>query len=295
MGLMGWQNQGDRTWLHAKRSTTSGFMPWYAILIVAMAAGSMAAGPIAWSQANPALRDLSADQVVNRLIDKNRERAAALQHYTSKRTYHLEYRGFPGSSDAAMEVDVNFDAPSSKQFTIVSATGPKVILNRVFRRLLESEQQAGDLSNRTNSELSPDNYNFTLDGVDDSNYILNAEPRVESRFLYRGKIWVDRHDFAVTRIEAQPARNPSFWTTKALIHHTYQKLDNGLYLPRENKTVTSVRLGGTATLTIEYKSYQVTMAKPVASARKAGAPKPGFGWMDGGFSMPIAEFASAGK
>ena len=93
-------------------------------------------------------------------------------------------------------------------------------------------------------------------------------PKRRAEFLYRGKIWVDAHDFAVTRIEAQPARNPSFWTTKSVIHHTYQKVDNGFYLPKENKTVTSVRLGGVATLTIEYQSYQVTAAKPVAMARK---------------------------
>jgi hypothetical protein len=255
----------------------------------------IAAGPLAWSQAEPASRDLTADQVVQRLMEKNRERAAALVHYTAKRTYHLEYRGFPSSTDAAMEVDVNFDAPASKQFTIVSATGSKVIENRVFRRLLESEQQAADSSNRAKSELSPDNYNFSLAGADDSNYILNAEPKVESKFLYRGKIWVDKHDFAVTQIEAQPARNPSFWTTKALIHHTYQKLDNGLYLPKENKTITSVRLGGTATLTIEYVSYHVTMAKPVASDRKPVRAASSFAWPEGGFSAPIAEFASAGR
>ncbi len=102
--------------------------------------------------------------------------------------------------------------------------------------------------------------------------MLNVEPKVESQFLYRGKIWVDGHDFAVTRIEAQPARNPSFWTTKSMIHHTYQQVDNEFYLPKENKTVTNVRLGGVATLTIEYQSYQVTAAKPVALARKHAVP-----------------------
>src|ERR1700761_1329289 len=202
--------------------------------------------PMVWSQADSAPRPLSADQIVARLMERNRERAAALQHYTSKRTYRLEYRGFPRSADAAMEVSVDFDAPSSKQYTVVSSMGPKVIENRVMRRLLESEVQACDSSNRANSELGPENYNFSLDAVDDANYILNVEPKVESKFLYRGKIWVDKRDFAVTRIEAQPARNPSFWTTKSMIHHTYQKVDNGFYLPRENKTVTSVRLGGVA-------------------------------------------------
>ncbi len=251
--------------------------------------------PAAWSQADSGLPALSAEQVVQRLIEKNQERAAALQHYLGKRSYHLEYHGFPASAEATMEVEVNFDAPASKHFTVVSTSGSKLIQNRVFRRLMESEEQAGDSSNRKHTELGPNNYTFSLAGTDGTNYVLNVEPREETRFLYRGKIWVDAHDFAVTRIEAQPARNPSFWTTKSLIHHSYQKVDNGFYLPKENKTVTSVRLGGVATLTIEYQSYQVTPAKPVAWARKPLPSAEGFVWPDGGFNAEVANFMSSRK
>ncbi len=248
--------------------------------------------PVAWPQAEPAPPALSSGQIVERLMERNQERAAALQHYVGKRTYHLEYHGFPASAEATMNVEVNFDAPASKQFTVVSASGSKMIQNRVFHRLLESEEQAGDSSNRKHSELSADNYDFTLAGTEGTNYVLNVEPKVESKFLYRGKIWVDARDFAVTRIEAEPARNPSFWTTKSLIHHTYQKVDNGFYLPRENKTVTSVRLGGVATLTIEYESYQVTAAKPIALTRKPITSRGGFGWPDGEFSPELTSFVS---
>jgi hypothetical protein len=234
-----------------------------------LAGVTIVCAPAAWPQAEPGLPALTSEQVVQHLMEKNQERAQCLQHYVGKRSYRLEYRGFPTTVEATMEVEVNFDAPATKRFTIVSATGSKMIQNRVFHRLLESEQQAGDSSNRKHTELGPDNYSFTLAGAEGTNYVLNVEPKVESRFLYRGKIWVEAHDFAVTRIEAQPARNPSFWTTKSLIHHTYQKVDNGFYLPKENKTVTSVRLGGVATLTIEYQSYQVTAAQPLTSARKA--------------------------
>jgi hypothetical protein len=251
--------------------------------------------PAAWPQADPALPALTADQVVQHLVERNQERAAALQHYVGKRSYRLEYHGFPASTEATMDVEVNFDAPASKHFTIVSATGSKLIQNRVFHRLLESEEQAGDASNRKHTELGPDNYNFTLAGVEGTNYVLNVEPREESKFLYRGKIWIDAHDFAVTRIEAQPARNPSFWTTRSLIQHTYQKVDNGFYLPKENKTVTNVRLGGVATLTIEYQSYQVTAAKPVAWARKPVQSGGTFGWPDGGINSEVANFISSRK
>jgi hypothetical protein len=254
----------------------------------------LACAPAAWPQGQPALATLGADQVVQRLMEKNKERADTLQHYIGRRSYRLEYRGFPASADATMEVEVNFDAPATKRFTIVSATGSKLIQNRVFHRLLESEEQAGDSSNRQHTELGSDNYTFSLAGTEGTNYVLNVEPKEDSRFLYRGKIWVDAHDFAVTRIEAQPARNPSFWTTKSLIHHTYQKVDNGFYLPKENKTVTSVRMGGVATLTIEYDSYQVTVAKPIASARRVPSGE-GSVWPDGGLNEEVAGFVSSKK
>ena len=254
----------------------------------------LACAPAAWPQGQPALPTLGADQVVQRLMEKNKERADTLQHYIGRRSYRLEYRGFPASADATMEVEVNFDAPATKRFTIVNATGSKLIQNRVFHRLLESEEQAGDSSNRKHTELGPDNYTFSLAGTEGTNYVLNVEPKEDSRFLYRGKIWVDARDFAVTRIEAQPARNPSFWTTKSLIHHTYQKVDNGFYLPKENKTVTSVRMGGVATLTIEYDSYQVTVAKPIASARRISSGE-GAVWPDGGLNEEVANFVSSRK
>jgi hypothetical protein len=270
---------------------TTGPKSWCFTMLLA----TLACAPAASPQAEPAAPALSGDQVVQHLMEKNQERAAALQHYIGKRSYRLEYHGFPATAEATMEVEVDFNAPASKHFTVVSATGSKLIQNRVFHRLLESEEQAGDSSNRKNTELGPANYNFSLAGTEGTNYVLNVEPKVESKFLYRGKIWVDAHDFAVTRIEAQPARNPSFWTTKSLIHHTYQKVDNGFYLPKENKTVTSVRLGGVATLTIDYQSYQVTASKPVALARKPIPSSAGFAWPDGGLNEQVANFMSSRK
>jgi hypothetical protein len=56
--------------------------------------------------------------------------------------------------------------------------------------------------------------------------------------------------------------------------------------------VTSVRLGGTATLTIEYQSYQVTVAKPVASARRISSGG-GSVWPDGGLNAELANFVSS--
>jgi len=90
-------------------------------------------------------------------------------------------------------------------------------------------------------------------------YVLSVEPRRKDKFLYSGRIWVDGEDFAVVRIEAVPAKNPSFWIKNTKIEHHYVKVSS-FWLPAQNHSLTTVRLGGRADLTIQYMDYQVTPA-----------------------------------
>src|SRR5229473_236936 len=171
---------------------------------------------------------LSVDQVVNNLVRKDAERAQALRHYESTRVYHLSYRGFPGNRDAEMTVDAAYDSPSTKRFRVVSQTGSKLVIDRVFKRLLESEKEAAEPEMRVRTLLNRNNYNIALTGYEPSatggQYMLTVEPKKNSKYVYRGKVWVDGTDFAVTKIDAEPAQNPSFWTKKSEIHHEYMKV-----------------------------------------------------------------------
>jgi hypothetical protein len=45
----------------------------------------------------------------------------------------VEYRGFPGTRSAEMVVDVKYQSPGMKEFTIQSATGSKMIIEKVFK------------------------------------------------------------------------------------------------------------------------------------------------------------------
>jgi len=216
----------------------------------------------------------SVDQVVDSLVRNDVERAQALRHYESTRVYHLSYRGFPGDRDAEMTVEAAYDSPSTKSFKVISQTGSKLIIDRVFKRLLESEKEAAQPEMHARTLLNRDNYDFALIGFEpsgvkssgqDSQYVLAVYPKTKSKYLYRGKVWVDAVDFAVTRIEAEPAQNPSFWTKKNEIHHEYVKVQ-AFWLPRRNESVSYIRLGGRATLTIEYNNYRVTDSRPAGNA-----------------------------
>jgi hypothetical protein len=162
-----------------------------------------------------------------------------------------------------MTVQATYDRSSPKQFSVVSQSGSKLILDRVLMKLLESEKEAEQPAISVRTQLNRDNYDFELAGYEPSptggQYVLRVSPKLRSKYVYRGTIWVDGTDFAVTRIEAEPAQNPSFWTKKSEIHHEYRKVE-AFWLPVRNESVSYIRLGGRATLTIEYKNYRVTAA-----------------------------------
>lgn len=215
---------------------------------------------------NSAKPPLTGEDIVREMVAHDRVRRQVLLSFEGRRYYTLDYSGFPGRRHAEMVVDVSYRAPDSKQFTVVSQSGSGWLVDHVLKRLLESEKEGA--RDRESIEISPENYDFSLVGRDTSPtgpcYVLLVEPKTKNKYLYRGKIWVDGTDFAITRIEAEPAVNPSFWTKKSEFHHTYTKIGD-VWLPLENHSVSSLRLGGRGVLTIKYADYRITQTQ-----RKSG-------------------------
>jgi hypothetical protein len=211
---------------------------------------------------------LTLEQVVRNLVQMNLYRVQALHAYRGTRTYRVEYHGFPGTRSAQMVVNVKYLSPGTKEFIVQSATGSKLIIDKVIKRLLEAEKEALDAEVQRRSALTEDNYRFTLigyeSGLSGARYVLRMEPRTKDKFLYRGRIWVDAEDFAVVRLEAEPAKNPSFWTKNSEIEQVYMKVSD-FWLPAYNRSVTAIRLGGHAELTIDYKDYEITGASRVST------------------------------
>lgn len=217
---------------------------------------------------------LSTEDIVTNMVRRNLERAQALGAYQSTRIYRLDYHGFPGSRSAEMIVDVKYRSPGTKEFSIRSEKGSHLLIDRVFHRLLQSEKEALNEENQSRVALNTDNYHFTLAGSErtpaGSFYILSVEPVTNDKLLYRGRIWVDAEDFAVMRIEAAPAKNPSFWTKETKIEQVYTKVGD-FWLPVSNRSTSAIRLGGRAYFTIDYQDYQITAATPVGAPRKVAA------------------------
>jgi outer membrane lipoprotein-sorting protein len=216
---------------------------------------------------------LTADVIVQKLMAANARRAAALRSYRGTRHYRVDYHGIFGSHTAEMQVDATYTAPDKKDFQVVSQTGSKILYNRVLLTLLRSEQEAQEEKIRKELEISPQNYKFTLEGIEHASdgdfYVLRLTPRSSSKYIYDGKIWVDARDFAVARMQGNPAKNPSLWVSHTELQYQWQKF-GAFWLPIHTESVTQVRLGGKATLTIDYANYQLSATN--LAPNTAGSP-----------------------
>lgn len=203
---------------------------------------------------------MTLDQVVDQLVAKNDERAKNLKSYEGSRIYTVRYHGFPKDLDARMAVSMQYEAPNTKDFTVVSQSGPKFLVDEVLKRLLKTETDAQRKNTREAVNLDRTNYEFSdleyTPAADGCSYTLTVEPRKSNKYLYRGKIRVNDRDFAVCGIQAEPAVNPSFWIKSTSIHETYKKVGE-FWLPEQNRSVSRIRFGGSATLTIQYQNYRV--------------------------------------
>jgi hypothetical protein len=191
----------------------------------------------------------------------------------------VDYQGFGGARHAEMQVVSTYVSPDKKDFRVLSQSGSRFLLDRILNKLLESEKE--DQLDEADSELSPRNYQFQLLGTEqvagNDAYVLQITPRRKAKYLCRGKIWVNARDFAIVRLEGEPARNPSFWVSHTQMANTYQKVGE-YWLPVHKDATTDVRLGGKAVLAIDFSGYRIT-EKPKGSLEASswtvfGLPEP---------------------
>lgn len=216
------------------------------------------AGTLATAQSVPQA-PLTADQIMAKIDAMNDIRTQKLEGYTSIRTYRLESHGVV-SKKAEMVVRADFRAPHTKEFTVISETGSATIRDRVFRHLLDAEIESMNAVNQQQTAMTSDNYLFTLVTRSDDDgkfYVIDIKPKIKNKFLFSGRIWIDPRDFAVTRIDGRPAVNPSWWTLRTDFTRQYERIGE-LWFPEATRSVTKVRMFGTAVMTIDYQEYQIT-------------------------------------
>ncbi len=193
-----------------------------------------------------------------KVADANARREAALQSYSSTREYTVAEPGH--EPDADLVISMRFVAPATKTFSAPSEQGVSWIHRRVFDGLMNAEREAAEGPQKTESALTPANYDAELVGddryLDRDCYVLALRPKRQNKYVLTGKVWIDKEDFAIAKIEGDPVKSPSFWIRNPHLIRQYQRV-GGFWLPLQDDTRCHVRLVGDYALRIRYYDYQV--------------------------------------
>jgi hypothetical protein len=209
----------------------------------------------------------TADEVVARMMARDNERQATFHGYTAYRHYVLDNQRF--HKRAEMVVRITCLQNGSKQFDTISETGWGGARKHVFSKLLEAEAEASQPGFRERSRITPENYTFEMAGVETLHghpvYVMTIVPKTPNKYLMRGRIWVDAEEYAIVRIEGQPAKNPSFWIKSVQFVHIYEK-SGSFWLPVSDRSETEARIFGSTEVTIQYFDYNLDTSSLSATA-----------------------------
>jgi hypothetical protein len=224
----------------------------------------------------PAPMPLTVTEIVDHMVHADSERMAMFSGYTGMRRYNFENKSI--KKHAEMTVRVVCDQTGAKTFEVVAESGSGFVCSHIIRRMIDAEREASEKGEHEQTRIIPKNYDFRLLGTDETegrpSYVLEISPKTENQFMIRGRIWVDAVDFAITRLEGGPAKNPSFWIRSVHVVHRYDRIGN-FWLPVTNKSRAEARIFGVNDVGIEYFDYLInglhSKAGPVSGIGLANA------------------------
>ena len=206
---------------------------------------------------------LTGDDIIGKMLERNRLRNEQLKRYSAVRTYEIRNREGKLAAQAVVEVD--YEAPDKKTFHKTSEEGSGIVRHLVFDRLLQSEGETSSGREHHDSAITTANYAFKLVAEEDLGsyhcFVLEATPKRKDKYLFEGKIWVDAEDFAVAKIAGHPAKKPSFWINRADFVRKYQRIE-GFWLPYRDETFVEVKIYGRRVFTVDHEQYLINPYNP---------------------------------
>ena len=212
---------------------------------------------------------MTAESLLSQLAEHDRRRAVSLLEYSVNRRYQVTNR--KGKLRSETQVALQYQSPDSKDFKILSESGPAMLRN-IVKSLLKLEVEAALGQGGTDSSITPANYTFQIAGKDTvdgySCFVVQAIPKRNDKTLFEGRIWIEDTEFAIVKIAGRPAKRPSFWIESAQFTRHYQKIGE-IWLPLRDQTVSQVRMFGENVLTIDHGDYKLSV-RQVGLLRRGG-------------------------
>jgi hypothetical protein len=194
----------------------------------------------------------SSQEILTRVANTTVRRHAVT--WSGMRQYTLQNLRF--SKQAAVTVKVTHRPGEGKQFTIVERSGTDRLIG-VVEKLIALEAES---SRQGQHVIGPTNYDARVRGGETMAgrdcYVLDLTPKAKSKYLFDGKIWVDKSTYGIVRLDGTTAANISMWIGAPHVIEDFTQI-SGIWLPAHTQSVSSTMLLGESRFEIRYMDYQV--------------------------------------
>lgn len=197
----------------------------------------------------------SLDVVLARMTQARAANQSRLKPYVVTRLYVLAGKE-EGNKKSEVTAEVSFVPPNSKTYNIKDTEGSG-IGERIVRRMLDGETQI--VKDYGATDYTTANYDFRLAGEEALDgypcYVIELSPKRKDKTLLRGNIWIDVETYRIRRMEAEPAKSPSWWLRDVRVAFSYGSVD-GMWLQTASEFSTNVRIFGRHTMTSHDVKYE---------------------------------------
>ena len=217
----------------------SGALLWLAVVV--SAAAQVAPPPL--------------DAVLARMTLARAVNQTLLKPYVVTRLYVLVGKN-EGNKKSEVTAEVSFVPPHSKRYSIKGTEGSG-LGERIVRRMLDGETQI--VKDYGATDFTTANYDFQMVGEQEFNgkrcYVIGLDPKRRDKTLLRGNIWIDTETYRIHRMEATPAKSPSWWLRDVRVAFSYDSVD-GMWLQTSSEFSTNVRIFGRHKMTSHDVNYE---------------------------------------
>jgi hypothetical protein len=204
-----------------------------------------------------------AAQIVAGFEATSAREARLVGSFTTSRTFTIVH---DGQTDARVVAAMRFTAPDVKLFTVLESHGSALIRTRVINKMMAAEVVAARAGARRRVAFTSANYEFTSVRDDGDAYVIAMTPRRRDELLLKGRMWITKDGFHLKRIEGEPARNPSFWTTRISFVSDFAPV-KGVWLHVRTVARVTIRWKGEYNVRSECGPYQLLLAADAPPTR----------------------------
>jgi len=170
---------------------------------------------------------------------------------TYRGTRRLEGRNERFNVSGWMEIAAELTADGFR-YRVIDEGGSDVIRSRVFRAMLENEEQIFANGDAAHSSFTSTNYELTpAESPEPVLVKLFARPKRKDVTLIDGAVYITNTDADLVRVEGRLAKSPSFWTRRIDVVKQYARV-GGLRVPIRVESTAQIRFAGTSTMTMTY-------------------------------------------